>query len=87
MAGYNGGWGYSHLTASIYHLTPGIAEGERDDDSKSYSKTLPFQQIHHYKVVSDNAYYIGNSTLHAIVGYQQTADRNTRRVPNSRDWT
>jgi len=71
MGGYNGGWGYSHLTASIYHLTPGIAEGERADDSKSYSKTLPFQQIHHYKVVSDNAYYLGNSTLHAIVGYQQ----------------
>lgn len=71
MAGYNGGWGYSHLTASIYHLTPGIAEGERAEDSKSYSKTLPFQQIHHYKVVSDNAYYIGSSTLQAIIGYQQ----------------
>ena len=69
--GYNGSWGYSHLNLSYYHLTPGIAEGERDDHSTSYGKALPFQQVHHYKAVSDNAFYIGDATLKAIIGYQQ----------------
>jgi iron complex outermembrane receptor protein len=71
LTGYNGGWGYSHLTLCLYHLTPGIAEGDRADRSLSYNRTLPFQQVHHYKVVSDNDFLIGRSTLHATVGYQQ----------------
>jgi hypothetical protein len=29
------------------------------------------QQIHHSKAVSDNAFYLGDGTLKAIVGYQQ----------------
>lgn len=69
--GYNGNWGYSHLKLSYFHLTPGIAEGERDDHSTDYGKTLPFQQVHHYKAVSDNAFYIGNATLSTLIGYQQ----------------
>ena len=69
--GYNGSWGYSHLLLSYYHLTPGIAEGGREEHSTSYGKALPFQQVHHYKAVADNALYIGNTTLKAVVGYQQ----------------
>ena len=31
MLGINKQWGYSHLTASIFHQTPSIVEGERDE--------------------------------------------------------
>lgn len=70
LLGHNMGWGFSHLTLDYYHLTPGIAEGERSTEY-TYGKQLPFQQIHHYKAVSDNSVYIGDGTLHAILGYQQ----------------
>lgn len=70
MAGLNKNWGFSHLRLSYYHLTPGIIEGERGD-TYSYSKELPFQQVHHYKVVSDNSFYIGDGTLKATLAYQQ----------------
>ena len=46
-------WGHSHITATIYHLTPSIVEGERDeltgelecttDNIKTYGKALPFR--------------------------------------------
>ena len=70
LVGVNCKWGYSHLTLSYYHLTPGIVEGDRGY-SHSYGKSLPFQQVHHYKAVSDNTFFIGNGTLQAIVAYQQ----------------
>ena len=38
---------------------------------KSYSKTLPFQQINHYTAVWDNSFNLSNGYLKAIVGYQQ----------------
>ena len=70
LVGVNCKWGYSHLTLSYYHLTPGIVEGDRGY-SHSYGKSQPFQQVHHYKAVSDNTFFIGNGTLQAIVAYQQ----------------
>ena len=33
MLGVNKEWGHSRLTGTIYHLTPGIIEGERDEDT------------------------------------------------------
>lgn len=82
MLGLNKGWGHSRLTWTAYHLTPGIIEGERDEDTgallwaegasaKSYGKALPFQQVRHYKLVWDNALNLGAGYLKAIVGYQQ----------------
>ena len=81
MLGLNKSWGYSHLTLGYYHLTPGIVEGERDETTgeleaatthlKTYGKTLPFQQIYHYKAVLDNSLNIGNGTLKVLLGYQQ----------------
>ncbi len=70
IAGVNREWGSSRLTLSYYHLTPGIIEGERGY-SHSYGKNLPFQQVHHYKIVSDNTFFLGDGTLKAIVAYQQ----------------
>ena len=85
MLGVNRQWGHSHLTGSIYHLTPSIVEGERDeqtgelvpnsDDVKTYGKALPFQQVKHYKVVWDNALNLTSGYLKAIVGYQQNDRR------------
>ena len=81
MLGLNKRWGHSQLTWTAFHLTPSIVEGERDEETgelewatdhhKTYSKTLPFQQVKHYKAVWDNLFYLPKGSLKAIVGYQQ----------------
>ena len=81
MFGFNETWGHSHITGSVFHQTPSIIEGERDeetgelecttDDIKTYSKALPFQQIWHYKAVWDNSFNLPKGWLKAIFGYQQ----------------
>ena len=81
MLGLDKRWGHSHLTWTCYHLTPSIIEGERDEETgelewatdchKTYSKTLPFQQVKHYKAVWDNSLNLPKGYLKAIVGYQQ----------------
>ena len=82
MLGVNKGWGHSRLTATAYHLTPGIIEGERDLETgeleheegwtgHQYGKSLPFQQVKHYKAVWDNALNLSSGYLKAIIGYQQ----------------
>ena len=81
MLGLNRQWGHTRLVATAYHLTPGIIEGERDsvtgellrssDSPTSYHKSLPFQQVKHYKLVWDNALNLSAGCLKAIVGYQQ----------------
>ena len=81
MLGLNKQWGHSRLTWTAYHLTPSIIEGERDEATgvltshlsplTSYSKSLPFQQVKHYKLVWDNALNLPSGYLKAIVGYQQ----------------
>lgn len=86
LLGINKEWGHSWLRFSHVNFTPGITEGERDEETgeliwedgnsaKSYSKQLPFQRVLHTKVVSDNAWVIGNGTLKAIFGYQQNYRR------------
>ena len=81
MLGLDKQWGHSHLTWTCYHLTPSIIEGERDEDTgeltsnlssfTSYKKSLPFQQVKHYKAVWDNGINLPKGYLKAIVGYQQ----------------
>jgi len=81
MLGLNRQWGHSHLKWDCFHLTPSMAEGERDPltgelthdyDLKTYHKQLPFQQVKHYKATWDNLLRLGPSgTLKAIVAYQQ----------------
>ena len=81
MLGINRDWGHSRLTCTAYHLTPGIIEGERDavtgdlishySPLTSYEKSLPFQQVKHYKVVWDNTVNLSSGYLKAVVGYQQ----------------
>lgn len=80
MLGTGGGWGYSRLKLSLYHLTPGIVEGERDeetgelvgtDNGKGYGRLLPFQEVKHYKAVADNSFRLGEAMLKVIAAYQQ----------------
>ncbi|MBR6285272.1 MAG: TonB-dependent receptor [Muribaculaceae bacterium] len=81
MLGVNRAWGHTRLTASYFHLTPSIAEGERNpftgqleqpyDDATTYRHGLPYQQVYHYKAVLDNAFHVGGGKLNAVVAYQQ----------------
>lgn len=82
MLGVNKEWGHSRLTWTAYHLTPGIIEGERDPETgeleheegwtgHQYGKSLPFQQVKHYKAVWDNSLNLSSGYLKAIIGYQQ----------------
>ena len=82
MLGVNKSWGFSHLTGTVFHQTPSIVEGERDEvtgelvksettELKSYKKALPFQKIKHYKAVWDNSLNLPNGWLKAVIGYQQ----------------
>ena len=78
MFGVNRSWGHSWLRFSRVNFTPGITEGEMvggDFNGHSYSIVSPYQKVQHTKTVSDNAWYFGNSTLKAILGYQQNYRR------------
>lgn len=86
MLGVQRHWGHSWLRFSRVDFTPGITEGERDEETseliweegnapKTYTSQLPFQRILHTKVVSDNAWNLSHGTLKAIVGYQQNFRR------------
>lgn len=69
MVGKNASWGYSRLTASYFHLTPGMVEGE--GSNFGYTPALPFQHVRHYKVVSDNTVNMGPGSLKILLGWQQ----------------
>ena len=82
LLGWNYRQGHSHLTLDYFHSTPGIVEGERDGETggllvpegynaKGYGKPMPYQQIHHYKMVLDNSWFLGDGNLKLLLGYQQ----------------
>lgn len=79
-------WGHTYLRFSHVDFTPGIAEGERNEDTgalewedgaqgSSYARQLPSQRVLHTKIISDNSFNIGQGTLKAIVAYQQNYRR------------
>ena len=70
MLGRNGSWGYTRLRFSYFHLTPGMIEEDGEEDG-GYRPVLPFQQVRHYKIVSDNTFYVGSGSLKLILGWQQ----------------
>ena len=82
LLGWNYRQGHSHLILDYYHSTPGIVEGERDEETgdllvpegynaKGYGKPMPYQQINHYKMVLDNSWFLGDGNLKLLLGYQQ----------------
>lgn len=40
MIGVNRMWGFSHLVLSYYHLTPGMIEGERDEETGQFLRPI-----------------------------------------------
>lgn len=110
MIGVNKSWGYSHLNFSMYNLTPGIVEGERDpitgqfvksvavnnttedeeiatkSDFKSYKSFVPYQNIHHFKVVSTNNFIFGNNSLKTIIGWQQNRRQEYEEVLEPKEY-
>ena len=93
LLGLNHRHGFTHLTLSCYHSTPGIVEGERDEETgelevpdgyslKGYGKPMPYQQIHHYKAVLDNSLYLGDGFIKWLVGYQQNRRQEFEEVEN-----
>lgn len=103
LLGLHRSWGYSHLKLSYYYITPGIVEGERDEetgkfvrpaivdgeegeiiasdsDMKSYSHTLPYQKVRHYKAVLDNSFVVGSGNIKALIGYQQNRRQEFEEV-------
>ena len=82
LLGRNYHLGSSRLTLDYYHLTPGLVEGERDEQTgqlvvpdgyslRGYGKPMPYQQIHHYKAVLDNSWYLGDGNMKFLLAYQQ----------------
>lgn len=104
MMGLNKSWGYAHLNFSMYNLTPGIIEGERDfvtgqfikpiaindsttdkvvataADFKSYKSLVPYQKIHHYKLVLSNNFYLRKGSLKTTLGWQQNRRQEYEEV-------
>ena len=80
MLGRNASWGYSRLRFSYFHLTPGMIEGE--GANFGYTPVLPFQQVRHYKVVSDNTFHAGSGNVKLLLGWQQNRRQEFEEEPD-----
>ncbi len=49
-------------------------------DLTTYAHGFPYQQIHHYKAVLDQSFYIGDGTLKTLLGYQQNRRQEFEEV-------
>ncbi len=74
----------------------GHRRGERDEktgeleipdgyDAKSYGKPMPYQQIHHYKAVLDNSWFLGDGNLKLLLGYQQNRRQEFEEEENPKE--
>ncbi|HYX06709.1 MAG TPA: TonB-dependent receptor [Bacteroidales bacterium] len=68
MAGFNKAWGYSHLTLSMYNMTPGIIEGERDSLTGNFVMQIPVNDTTVKDVPATNHQYFSYSS---VVPYQK----------------
>lgn len=109
LLGVNKNWGYSHLTLDYYNITPGIVEGERDEEtgrflrpvvingeegtaiatdkeSKAYKQYVPYQQVYHYKAVSNTNIILGDGSLRTILGYQQNRRQEFENIMDPKEY-
>jgi Outer membrane receptor proteins, mostly Fe transport len=74
-------------------LKPTVIDGNysetiaTDNDSKSYSKFVPYQQIYHYKAVLNSNIMLGQGSLKTILGYQQNRRQEFEDVFNIDDYS
>jgi len=67
-------------------LKPVAIDGEcqtqiaNDEDSKSYSLFVPYQQIYHYKAILNNNIILGEGNLKSVIGYQQNRRQEFENV-------
>lgn len=67
-------------------LKPVVTNGEEDEtpatshDFHSYNHPMPYQQIGHYKVVSENSLLVGDGIIKALVGYQQNRRKEFEEI-------
>ena len=73
MGGIHRRWGSSHVRLTYFHQTPSMPEMEEDieADRWSYSHGVPFQEIHHYRAILDDHFYLGEGSLTFHLAYQQ----------------
>lgn len=93
LLGWNYRQGHTHLIFDYYHLTPGIIEGERNSQTgqlevpdgytpNSYGTPMPYQQIHHYKTVLDNSWFVGDGNIKLLLGYQHNRRQEFEEAEN-----
>ncbi len=72
-------------------IKPVFVDGEADEalatshDFHSYSHPMPYQQVYHYKAVSENSFVLGDGTLKAVVGYQQNRRQEYEEIATPDD--
>ena len=89
-----------HLTPGIIEgerdetgafIKPVFVDGEADEvpatshDFHSYSHPMPYQQVYHYKAVSENSFVLGDGTLKAVVGFQQNRRQEYEEIATPDD--
>lgn len=71
MGGFHRRWGSSHIRLTYFHQTPSLPEMGEEGERHSYAHGVPFQQIHHYRAIIDDHFYIGDGSLTFHLAYQQ----------------
>lgn len=69
ITGINRKWGFTHLHASSYHITPGIVEGERDSLTGGFLKQVALND----SVYSTNALFNDHFKYKPVVPYQDVS--------------
>jgi iron complex outermembrane receptor protein len=70
LIGLNKSWGYSHLSFDVYHLTPGIVEGERDSITGKFLKPVTLSSSEEGTAIAGNSDF--KSYAHGMP-YQQVS--------------
>lgn len=68
MIGINKYWGYSHLNFSMYHLTPGIVEGERDPITGQFVKPIIVNDTDKNEVIATKSDF---KSYNSFIPYQK----------------
>lgn len=67
LLGINKNWGYSHLTLDYYNITPGIVEGERDEETGRFTKPAIIDGVEGIAIATDR----DGRSYKQFVPYQQ----------------